>query len=131
MSIGEVVPFFVMDTKDCNFLLNNGYEIEDLHKFTNQEDVDKASMRIRSQKCLHTPPDDIVRVDDPHNCVHFSDKKTYQEKLRALGTSLQAMVVDHEDFFVPENIQNINFLQRNSVSDSVVLEAELTHPKED
>ena len=29
---GEVLPFFAMDTKDCKFLLNNGYEIEDLHK---------------------------------------------------------------------------------------------------
>ena len=126
---GEVLPFFVMDTKDCNFLLNNGYEIEDLHEFKYQEDVDKAIMQILPPpKCLHTPPDDIVRVDDPHNCVHFSDKKTYQEKLRALGTSLQAMVVDHEDFFVPKNIQNINFLPRNSVSESVVLEAELKHP---
>ena len=125
MSIGEVVPFFAMDTKDCEFLLNNGYEIKDLHKLNSQKDVDLAKQILWSQKCLHTPR---VRVDDPHNCVHFSDKKTYQEKLRALGTSLQAMVVDHEDFFVPENIQNINFLQRNSVSDSVVLEAELTHP---
>jgi hypothetical protein len=122
---GEVLPFFAMDTKDCKFLLNNGYEIKDLHKLNSQEDVDLAKQTLRSQKCLHTPR---VRVDDPHNCVHFSDKKTYQENLRALGTSLQAMVVNHKDFFVPENIQNIIFLKRNSVSDSVVLEAELTHP---